>query len=172
MNSRDHCPTQVKWQTWKNADLDDNKWPQMQLPSLWEEKQLGELDGVVWFRKTIDISTEDVGKGAILELAMIDDNDITYVNGVEVGKTNSYNTHRNYSIPAGILKAGKNIIAVRVDDTGGGGGIYGEAGDMKLTIGNHVISLAGDWRFRVESVEGDVSSVGPTSIQHYYLTRW
>jgi len=146
---------------WKNADLDDNKWPQMQLPSLWEEKQLGELDGVVWFRKTIDISTDDVSKGATLELAMIDDNDITYVNGIEVGRTNSYNTHRKYPIPFGPFSAGKIVIAVRVEDTGGGGGIYGETGDMKLTIGNHVISLAGDWRFRVESVEGDVSSVGP-----------
>ena len=55
----------------------------MSLPSLWEQKQLGDLDGVVWFRKAIDILPNDAGKEATLELAMIDDNDVTYVNGRE-----------------------------------------------------------------------------------------
>src|SRR5438046_9919899 len=92
---------------------------------------------------------------------MIDDNDVTYVNGVKVGGTNSYNTHRKYAIPAGVLKAGKNVIAVRVEDTGGGGGIYGEVTDMKFTIGDTVISLAGNWAFSVEQISGAASSVGP-----------
>ena len=156
-------PAQGEADSWKNADIDDSKWPQMQLPSLWEQKQLGDLDGVAWFRKTIDVSAADAGKEATLELAMIDDNDVTYVNGVKVGATNSYNAQRKYIIPAGILKEGKNTIAVRVEDTGGGGGIYGEASDMKITIGNNVISLAGDWYFKVEQISGDASSVGPNS---------
>ncbi|TMI78993.1 MAG: 9-O-acetylesterase, partial [Bacteroidetes bacterium] len=148
---------------WTMPDLDDSKWPQMELPSLWEQKQLGDLDGVVWFRKTIDVSPSDAGKEAMLELAMIDDNDVTYVNGVKVGGINSYNTHRKYVIQAGVLKAGKNIIAVRVEDTGGGGGIYGDSAEMKLTIGDNVISLAGNWAFRVEQISGGASSVGPNS---------
>jgi len=82
---------------------------------------------------------------------------------VKVGATNSYNAHRKYTIPAGVLKEGKNTIAIRVEDTGGGGGIYGEASDMKLTIGDNVISLAGDWFFKVEEISGDASSVGPNS---------
>jgi sialate O-acetylesterase len=148
---------------WKNMDFDDSKWPKMQLPSLWEQKQLHDLDGVVWFRKTIDVSGNDAGKEATLELAMIDDNDVAYVNGVKVGATNSYNAHRKYTIPARVLKGGKNNIAVHVEDTGGGGGIYGEASDMKLTIGNNVISLAGDWAFKVEQIYGGANSVGPNS---------
>jgi len=149
--------------TWKNADIDDSHWPQMQLPGLWEEKELGELDGVVWFRKTIDVKAGDAGKEGILELAMIDDNDVTYVNGVKVGSTNSYNTHRKYIVPAGVLKEGKNVIAVRVEDTGGGGGIYGDSADMKLTIGNDVTPLAGNWAFKVEQISGGANSVGPNS---------
>jgi sialate O-acetylesterase len=133
------------------------------LPSLWEQKQLGDLDGVVWFRKTINVSAADAGKEATLELAMIDDNDVTYVNSAKVGATNSYNAYRKYTIPTGILKEGKNVIAVRVEDTGGGGGIYGEASDMKLTIGANVMSLAGDWSFKVEEIFGDANSVGPNS---------
>ena len=148
---------------WKNTDIDDVKWPQMKLPSLWEQRQLGDLDGVVWFRKTVDISPNDADREATIELAMIDDNDVTYVNGVKVGGTNSYNTHRKYAIPTGVLKAGKNVIAVRVEDTGGGGGIYGESTDMKLTVGGNVISLDGNWAFKVEQISGDASSVGPNS---------
>ena len=149
--------------SWEMTDFDDSKWPQMQLPSLWEQKQLGDLDGVVWFRKTVDVSENDAGKEAILELAMIDDNDVTYVNGVKVGGINSYNQHRKYTIPTGVLKAGKNIIAVRVEDTGGGGGIYGDSTDMKLTIDKNIISLAGNWTFKVEQIYGNANSVGPNS---------
>jgi len=148
---------------WKNTDVDDSHWVQTKLPGLWEEKQLGELDGVVWFRKTIDVPPGDAGKEAILELAMIDDNDVTYLNAIKVGSTNSYNTLRKYMIPAGVLKEGKNVIAIRVEDTGGGGGIYGDSSEMKLTIGNNVISLAGNWAFKVEQIYGGANSVGPNS---------
>ena len=138
--------------TWHETNIDDSKWGKMNLPGLWEQKGLDGLDGTVWFRKTIIISPEDAGKPATLELAMIDDNDITYVNGVKVGSIYSWNTKRKYTIPAGILKEGKNSIAIWVQDTGGGGGVYGDSADMKITIGNKSESLAGDWSFRVESI--------------------
>jgi sialate O-acetylesterase len=146
--------------SWKNDSFDDSKWPSMKLPSLWEQRGLDGLDGVVWFRKTIEVSSADAGKAALLELSMIDDNDITYVNGIKVGSTNAYNDKRKYNIPAGILKAGKNNIAVRVEDTGGGGGIWGEADDMKITIDNKIQTLAGEWMYKIESLE-KVSAVGP-----------
>jgi sialate O-acetylesterase len=155
-------PSQSETVSWK-ADVDDNAWPQMSLPSLWEQRQLGDLDGIVWFRRTIDVSSTDAGKEATLELAMIDDNDITYINGTKVGETNSYNQHRKYTIPAGVLRAGKNVIAVRVEDTGGGGGIYGDSSAIKLTLGDNVTSLAGNWKFKVEQVSGNTSTVGPNS---------
>jgi len=154
-------PAQNDASSW-NTDIDDNTWPQMSLPSLWEQRQLGDLDGVVWFRRTVDLPA-DAAKEATLELAMIDDNDVTYVNGVKVGGTNSYNQHRRYSIPGGVLKAGRNFISVRVEDTGGGGGIYGDSAAMKLTIGENIIPLAGNWKFKAEQVYGNPSSVGPNS---------
>ena len=138
--------------TWREVNTDEGKWVKMNLPGLWEQRDLIGLDGVVWFRRSIMVSAADAGKAAALELSMIDDNDITYVNGVEVGKTNSYNTKRKYAIPAGVLKEGRNVIAIRVEDTGGGGGVWGNADDMKITIDNNSQSLAGDWLYRVESI--------------------
>ncbi len=147
---------------WKSFDLDDSKWPTMQLPSLWEEKGLPDLDGLVWFRKEFTVAAEDAGKPATIELSMIDDNDESYVNGIKVGSTKAYNAKRKYTIPAGVLKAGKNVIAVRVEDTGGGGGIYGDATDMKVTVGDKVQSLAGNWSFKVEEAYMS-STIGPNS---------
>jgi sialate O-acetylesterase len=148
---------------WAEAITNDNAWPLMQLPNLWETQQLGDLDGFVWFRKTINLTSKDAGKSATLDLSMIDDNDVTYVNGTKVGSTNAYNAKRNYSVPAGILKEGSNVIAVRVEDTGGGGGIYGDSADMKLTIEEHKIPLSGPWHFKVEKIIGGSSSIGPNS---------
>jgi len=155
-------PKPGETEQWKAANFDDSKWPKMDLPNLWEGKGLPDLDGAVWFRKDITVSAADAGKEATLELAMIDDNDVTYVNGAKVGATNAYNAKRKYTIPAGVLKEGKNVIAVRVEDGGGGGGIYGDANEMKLTIGGNAQSLAGDWQYKIEQAFMG-STVGPNS---------
>lgn len=147
---------------WKGAGVDDSQWPTMALPALWEDKGLPNIDGTVWFRKEITIAAGDAGKEATLELAMIDDDDVTYINGTKVGSTNGYNAKRKYTIPAGLLKTGKNTIAVRVHDTGGGGGIYGEAGDMKLTIGGNAQSLTGNWAYKVEEAYAN-AAIGPNT---------
>ncbi|MFZ1527188.1 MAG: sialate O-acetylesterase [Ferruginibacter sp.] len=139
-------------QAWKGAELDDSKWPAVMQPAPWEETGLPGLDGVVWLRKKIMIPDSLAGKPALLLLSKIDDNDITYVNGTEVGFTNSWNTQRKYRIGPGILKAGENCIAVRVEDTGGGGGIYGSSDDMKLVIEKETFSLDGSWKLKVESM--------------------
>jgi sialate O-acetylesterase len=148
--------------SWKSADLNDGDWAHMKLPTLWESAGYENLDGVAWFRKTIFISDADAGKPAVLELAKVDDVDETWINGVKVGGIAGYDQDRRYNIPAGTLKAGKNVIAVKVTDGAGGGGIYGDPAAMKLTINNVSQSLAGDWLFRVELI-GTVNVNNPNS---------
>jgi sialate O-acetylesterase len=136
----------------------------MRVPGEWEQAGLGldGLDGVVWFRRTIELPAAAAGAPATIDLGPIDDNDVTYVNGTKVGSINSYNEPRHYTIPAGVLKAGKNVIAVRVHDTGGGGGMHGQAGDMKISLGGKEMPLAGDWSFKVADVVMDIA-MGPNS---------
>ncbi|MBK7476406.1 MAG: hypothetical protein IPI11_10515 [Haliscomenobacter sp.] len=143
----------INTKLFKELSFDDSKWPALNQPQLWEQQSIGELDGVVWLRKTIVLSASDFNKEARVELGKIDDEDITYVNGVKVGGTNRWDSKRIYTIPAGILKAGGNVIAVRIVDNGGGGGIYGDTADMKLFVGETVIKLSGDWKFHVESIK-------------------
>jgi sialate O-acetylesterase len=145
---------------WKDEKFNDMSWPKLQVPALWSGSLLGNLDGTVWLRKTFALNKAADTEG-LLELGMIDDSDETYVNGIKVGETkNKYNAKRSYHIPASLLKAGNNVIAVRVEDTGGGGGIYGNAEDVKFTIGNTSIPLAGDWAAQIEQPQIN-SSIGP-----------
>lgn len=148
---------------WKTAGFDDHTWPQMSLPGLWEGKQLPDFDGVVWFRKTVNIDASAAGKPAVLSLGAIDDADETYVNGIKVGGVRQYDLERVYNIPAGVLKAGKNVIAVRVEDTGGGGGLYGPDAAMKLTIDGTVLPLTGNWAFQVASMAAASGGVSPNA---------
>lgn len=153
--------TQQEVERWKSPDDDDAAWPVMQIPALWEESVFPGLDGIVWLRKTFSVSPADAGRAAELYLGMIDDSDETYVNGVKVGGlTAQYNTPRVYSIREGLLKAGRNVISVRVTDTGGGGRIYGPADQVKITIGDRTESLAGTWKLRVENMTS-TGSIGP-----------
>lgn len=143
--------------TFNEAAYNDSQWPEMTAPSLWENQQIGNFDGTVWMRKSIVISKEDAKNAALLELAKIDDEDITYVNGIEVGTTNTYDKKRTYQIPAGTLREGVNTIAIRIIDYTGGGGIWGDSSDLKLNLQNSVISLAGPWKFNVVDIKTEES---------------
>jgi len=135
---------------WVDNNLDETGWKSMRIPDKWENAGLPDFDGVIWFRKTIVIPTDWQNKKLSLNLDVIDDNDITYFNGVKVGSTDGWTMTRNYSIPASIVHAGKAVITVRVLDTAGSGGMYGDAALMKLSLTNDKsISLTGDWHYKI-----------------------
>lgn len=142
--------TQMGAQNWENEDIDESTWGSMTLPVLWESAGLANFDGVVWFRKTFELPDVISGETFTLSMGPIDDQDITYINSRQVGTTDTYNTPREYSIPAGILKAGRNVIAVQILDTGGGGGIWGTAEQMYIKSASGTsIDLSGDWSYKV-----------------------
>lgn len=126
----------------------DGDWKAMELPSHWEERGLPDFDGVVWFRRTVDIPAELAGKEGKLLLGPIDDQDVTWINGTEVGHTDTWNQPRVYAIGKDLLKTGANTLAIRTLDTGGPGGLYGKPEDLRLEIDGKSIPLAGAWKFR------------------------
>ncbi len=129
------------------SDYAASGWSTMKLPTLWENAGLPDFDGIVYFRKEIELPDTAAGKEAVLNLGTIDDRDSTSVNGHWVGMMNAYNDNRVYKIPAGVLKAGKNVISVSVLDTGGGGGIYGTPEAMHLEVDSKTYPLSGDWNY-------------------------
>ncbi|WP_348798057.1 sialate O-acetylesterase [Flavobacterium adhaerens] len=141
----------------KNPEFQDANWPEIKAPSLWENQQIGNIDGIVWMRKTIVLTAEQAKKEAVLHLAKVDDEDVTYVNGVQVGTHNLWDKLRVYNIPTGVLKEGTNVIAVRITDYSGGGGIYGEASDLKIDCKDSNVPLDGLWKFNVVKVRIEIS---------------
>jgi len=134
--------------------FDDSGWKTMNLPTLWENTELGIFDGVVCFRKVVNIPDAWLEKDLVLELGPIDDIDITWFNGERVGGYEDlgfWAVDRKYKIPSNLVKKGKNIIAVRVVDLQGGGGIYGKEEQMKIyPVGEaptKSVSLAGYWKY-------------------------
>lgn len=148
--------------SWNNPGFDDSKWNKLNEPGIWEGQGLEGVDGVLLFRKTFTVDADKAGSPAVLELAKIDDNDITYINGVKVGETSGYNAARQYTVPAGLLKAGNNSIAVRITDNGGGGGFHSGL-PMQISVGGAVQSLAGQWSYKIEKINQGTSgfNLGP-----------
>jgi sialate O-acetylesterase len=135
---------------WAAPGLADSSWSEMPVPAYWEQHGYPDLDGVAWYRRTIDLTEQERRGGATLDIAAIDDDDITWMNGLEVGRTTGYNVRRHYVVPATALRVGRNVLAVRVTDGGGGGGVNG---DVSLTLSDgSTRSLGGVWRFRVGAV--------------------
>jgi sialate O-acetylesterase len=141
----------------KESSFNDTNWPEIKTPSLWENQQIGNIDGIVWMRKTITLTAEQAKKEAVLHLSKIDDEDQTYVNGVQVGTNTLWDAKRIYKIPASVLKEGANVIAVKITDNTGGGGIYGDPADMKIDFNGSAIALDGLWKFNVVQVKVSVS---------------
>ena len=131
---------------WADPMLDDSGWSDVRVPAYWEDQGYPSMDGVAWYRLAIELDSGHVGNAA-LAMTAIDDDDITWVNGIEVGRTNGYNVRRAYRIPASALHAGRNVIAVRVSDGGGGGGINAP---VTLSFADGTTrSLGGAWKFKV-----------------------
>ncbi|EDY84786.1 conserved domain protein [Verrucomicrobiia bacterium DG1235] len=136
---------------WSAEILDTSDWVEMELPNLWEDVGYEGVDGVAWFRKTFDLPASWVGKEVELRLCAVDDADTTWINGVRVGATESWNAPRVYRVPASVLRAGENLISVRVLDTGGGGGIWNLDQPFELALAgspSETVPLAGRWLSR------------------------
>jgi sialate O-acetylesterase len=145
----------------------------LSLPAFWQHHGLA-FNGVVWFRRTFELTADLAAQDLELGLGAIDDFDHTYVNGTLVGSLpdgtpNAFQTQRRYRVPQSLLRPGKNVIAVRVFDRFGEGGFAGPANAMRLRgtrspeLG---IPLNGSWRYDVEQriplVPGSVYETYPT----------
>lgn len=128
---------------WATPNFDDSSWKTMKVPSFFDSNGLGNFDGVVWFRKKVNIS--DTSKDFTLSY-FADDDDIIWFNGNYIGETKGYNVERHYTIPAKYLKKGENLITIRVFDGSGNGGIYG-SDIFSLKSEKETVSLAGDWKY-------------------------
>jgi sialate O-acetylesterase len=131
---------------WAEPEFDDSAWQKMTLPTYWEQAGVPDYDGTMWFRKKVNIPAAWAGRDLKLNIGGIDDYDVSYFNGAEIGHTELFIYKRSYTIPGNLVKAGENTIAIRVFDNGGLGGI--NKGPLQLSLATDTagqIDLAGQW---------------------------
>jgi len=138
---------------WSDPGISTEDWQKIQAPGLWESQGYEALDGVIWYRREFNLTEAESKQDLELGLGKIDDSDISFVNGFEVGKMEqAYNKNRVYQVPARFLKAGKNVIAIKIEDTGGGGGIHGGEDGIFMVKGGELVSLAGEWKMNISEM--------------------
>jgi len=149
---------------WSALDYNDSNWRSIKAPGLWEDQGFIDIDGIGWYRKEIQLTESQTNANLTLHLGKVDDSDVTFLNGIEIGKTeNQYDKERVYTIDKKYLKPGKNMIVVRVEDTGGGGGIWGNPKEQFLAIGNEKVDISGNWKFKIAKAMIKSVNVGPNS---------
>ena len=143
-------PADVKH--WKDVSYDDSQWQKMYFPGQWRSQSIGNIQGAIWFRKTIRLNAAIKTK-ATLDLPWVAQSDSTFVNGVLVGATtNRPQATREYPVPPGLLKQGDNVISMRISDSTNMGGISGYPESMCLLMRDTSILISGAWLFRIEKV--------------------
>jgi len=147
---------------WFDVSYVPKGWRPINIPGFWEDQGLKDLNGVVWYRKEIEIPASMTGKQAKAFLGRIVDADELYINGKRVGNTTYQYPQRRYSVPADVLKAGKNIFVARVTNTAGKGGFVPDK-PYYIFSGNDTIDLKGTWQYKVGEVY-TFRSQGPFAI--------
>jgi sialate O-acetylesterase len=140
---------------WFDPITNKSSWQPITVPAEWSATPLDLIDGQVWFSREITLPGGMAGQPARLSLGTIDDSDITWINGIQVGENSGWDTPRLYAIPASILKEGVNNIVVRITDTGGSGGMWSPPEDIFLEVQNEKILLAGQWKYKTSVSNAD-----------------
>src|SRR5579859_221991 len=132
---------------WAAADLDDSAWKQVQIPGGFAELGVPDTPAVAWFRRDIMLPDPLPSGRAVLFLGSIERMDTVYINGTFVGGSAWVENPRVYPMREGILKPGRNIIAIRVLKTKPEGGFLGKPEELHLVLGDHTsVPLAGQWK--------------------------
>jgi sialate O-acetylesterase len=133
--------------TWAAAGMDDAGWKTVQIPGGFSELGVADVPSICWFRKVFTLPDPLPAGQATLCLGSIEKMDTAYLNGQWVGASSWVENPRAYVIKNGVLKPGRNVLAVRVFKLKPQGGFLAKPDELRLVLGNQsVIPLAGEWK--------------------------
>jgi sialate O-acetylesterase len=137
-------------QNWAAPELDDTSWKAVQIPGKFQELGISDIPNLTWFRREITLP-EALPRGTTrVYLGQVEKMDTTFVNGRQVGASSWVENPRVYFVPNGVLKPGRNVIAIRLFKVKPGGGFLGKPEELHLTLGDGtVLPLAGGWKGKI-----------------------
>ena len=133
---------------WYESNYQPKGWKPITVPGFWEDQGIKDLDGVVWYRKDINLPASMLNKPSKVFLGRIVDADAIYINGKKIGQTGYMYPQRRYTISDDLLKPDKNTIVIRVTNNGGKGGFIPDK-PYSLIAGNDTVDLSGTWQYKV-----------------------
>lgn len=136
---------------WYDTSYVPKGWNTINIPGYWEDQGVKDLDGIVWYRREIDVPASMTGVPAKVYLGRIVDADFLYVNGIPAGNTTYQYPQRRYALPAGLLRPGRNILVIRVINSQGKGGFVPDK-PYCITANGQTIDLKGYWQYKVGDV--------------------
>jgi sialate O-acetylesterase len=136
---------------WFDPAYQPLNWKRINIPGYWEDQGIRNLDGVVWYRRVIEVPKSMTGVEATVKLGRIVNADEFYINGQKVGNTTYEYPQRVYKIKADVLKPGKNLLVIRVTNNAGKGGFVPDK-PYFLLAANDTVDLKGDWYYKVGDV--------------------
>jgi sialate O-acetylesterase len=137
----------LKGDTWAAAGFDDSAWKTVRIPGGFAELEVADAPCVCWFRKELTLPDPLPAGHATLFLGPIYKMDTTYLNGRWVGASSWSENPRIYRIGDGILKPGRNVLAVRVFKRAEERGFAAKPEALRLILGDKTaIPLAGEWK--------------------------
>ena len=149
---RAHDAASAAPQPWYAPSYDDAGWATVVPNGSWREwgvPALQSFNGLVWLRKEFELSARQASEPAVLSLGAIDQSDIAWMDGVQVGASEGYDVPRTYRVPAGILRAGRNVLTMSV--LGGAGPLVpGREMTLRLADGT-TVPFSGRWRFKTST---------------------
>ena len=120
--------------------FDDSSWLPY-TPGDYFPGELGPRKGATWVRATLDLPAGVQAQTGRVQLGRISDGDWTYVNGRPVGQNFRLEFPRDYQIPVGTLRPGRNVVAIRVLNRWFRGGLLSPASGLRLTVGGRTYPL-------------------------------
>jgi sialate O-acetylesterase len=133
---------------WFSPSYKPKEWHRIAVPGFWADEGAKDLNGIVWYRREIDVPASMTNVPAKVFLGRIVDADELYINGTKVGSTGYMYPQRRYPVPDGVLKPGKNLFVVRVTNNFGKGGFVPDK-PYELIAGNDTVDLTGYWQYKV-----------------------
>ncbi len=113
---------------WFSPQFDDSAWQKIQAGIVWEEQGHPDYDGYGWYRKWVSYPKVAEGTPVLLAFGGVDDEYDLFVNGKKVAHhgtrgSSVWSSLTSTDVTSLLRRDSMNLVVLRVNDWGGGGGI-------------------------------------------------
>ncbi len=131
------------------ARADTDGWTTLALPASFAAAGLPDA-GATWLQRTIPVREAPAGRSATLFLGDLHGSAEVYWNGKKIGAGDRADPSRSYTVDAGDLKVGDNVLAVRIFEADRGAEVRPGRVGLDIQLPDEKLALDGPWLAKAE----------------------